>query len=138
MVTRLQLEILKLLWSSGGATVQDVQRSLRPRRAPSTVATMLTRLEQKGLVRHTRDGRQYVYRAAVAESQIRRSMVSRLADLAGRLFEGDVPDLVSSLVDAADVSPEDLGEIRRRLEERERMLRDGGDGDRPEPREETR
>lgn len=125
MLTRPQLDILQVLWAAGEATVLEVQEALEPRRAPSTVATMLSRLEGKGLVRHRRQGRQYVYRAAVARSQVRRSMLSRLADLGDRLFGGDVPELIAQLVEVAEVAPEDLPRIRRMLEDKERALAEG-------------
>src|ERR1700741_2116386 len=91
-LTELQLAILKVLWARGEATVVDLHDALRDERriAQSTVATLLSRMEKKGLVAPRTEARQYVSRALVDEGQVRRSVVADFTELAGRLFEGDV------------------------------------------------
>jgi predicted transcriptional regulator len=127
-LTELQVAILKVLWERGETTVLDVHDALRAERriAQSTVATLLTRLEKKGLVDHRTEGRQYVYRALVDEGQVRRSVVAEFTDLAGRLFEGDVATMVSHLLTAQDVDGQDLARVREIVERREAELK-GGD-----------
>lgn len=127
-LTELQVAILKVLWERGETTVLDVHDALRAERriAQSTVATLLTRLEKKGLVDHRAEGRQYVYRARVDEGQVRRSVVAEFTDLAGRLFEGDVATMVSHLLTAQDVEGQDLARVREIVERREAELK-GGD-----------
>ncbi|MGH7475664.1 MAG: BlaI/MecI/CopY family transcriptional regulator [Longimicrobiales bacterium] len=129
-LTELQLEILRVLWRRGEATVVQVQEALRPERelAQSTVATLLSRLEKKSVVAHRTTGRQYVYRAAVEPQRVRRSMVSELSELADRLFEGDVAALVNHLLAEGDVDASDLARVRKLIERREAELREkGGD-----------
>jgi len=118
-LSELQLAVMRVLWRMGKAAVSDVHAALEAERglALTTVATVLTRLEKAGLVSHRAAGRHYLYRPLVSEEDVRRSMVSVLAD---RLFEGDVAALVSHLVSAKDIRPGDLAQVKRLIEERER------------------
>jgi BlaI family penicillinase repressor len=102
--TALQLAILRVLWERGEATVNEIWEALHDERglAQTTLATMLSRLEKRGAVGHRTDARQYVYRALVTEDAARHSMVS---ELTARLFEGDVPALVSHLLDGSGRKP---------------------------------
>ena len=84
--------------------------------APTTIATLLSRLERRGVVSHTTQGRQYVYRARVSEGEVRRSMVSGLTDL---LFGGDVAALMTHLLDVGSVRPGDLEKVRTLIAEAE-------------------
>ncbi|HEX9938871.1 MAG TPA: BlaI/MecI/CopY family transcriptional regulator [Longimicrobium sp.] len=127
-LTELQAAILKVLWARGETTVVDLHDALRAERriAQSTVATLLSRMEKKGLVAHRAEGRQYVYRALVDEGQVRRSVVADFTELAGRLFEGDVATMVSHLLTAQEVEGQDLARIREMVERREAEMK-GGD-----------
>lgn len=114
----LQVAILRVLWDEGEATVTRVTEALAgKRRAPTTIATMLTKMERKGLVLHRVDGRQFVYRARVSEQEVMRTMV---ADLTQRLFEGDVSALVSHLIHSQEIDREELVRLRALIVERER------------------
>ncbi len=108
---------LSLQESSGEATVQDIWEALHAERglAQTTVATMLSRLERRGVVtrRAPPESRQYHYRAAVTEREVQHSMVGELTE---RLFDGDVTALVQHLLTAEDVSPGDIARIRDMIE----------------------
>ena len=114
-----QLAIMQALWRRGLATVAEVQQELQPDRplAYTTLATMLTKMERKGLVDHKRDGRTFVYRPLVERDQVRGSMV---VDLVERLFAGDVTELVSHLLDECDVTPDELAKLKQLIRQRER------------------
>jgi predicted transcriptional regulator len=116
-LTELQLAILRLLWDKGEATVQDVWEALHAERglAQTTVATMLSRLERRGVVtrRAPPQSRQFHYRAAVTEQEVQHSMVGELTE---RLFDGDVTALVQHLLTGDDVSPGDIAKIRDMIE----------------------
>ncbi len=111
-LTDLQVDLLEVLWSREEATVAEVQEALLSDRglATSTVATLLSRLEKRGVVTHRTDGRQYVYRAQVTRQEVRDSMVSALTY---RMFSGDVAELVSHLLTEAETSPGDLARVKR-------------------------
>jgi BlaI family penicillinase repressor len=110
----LQHAIMAVLWGRGEATTADVHETLRVERglALTTIATMLRKMEDKGLVTHRVDGRQFVYRTCVSENQVRRSMVG---ELVGRLFGGDPKALVAHLVSENEIDAGELDELRRRL-----------------------
>ena len=81
----LQIAVVRVLWQHGECSVADVAQALDATRGlkHTTVATVLTRLRNRGVVGQRREGRQLMYRALVSESQVRRSMV---AELVGNLF----------------------------------------------------
>jgi predicted transcriptional regulator len=106
----LQLAVLRVLWKRGEATAADVHAALRSKRiAITTVSTILSRLEKRGVVRYRTEGRSFVYRATVTEEQVRHSAVRSMVD---SLFAGDSTALVSQLLDGRDVTSEDLERMR--------------------------
>lgn len=111
----LQLAIMRILWKEGEATVATVHRLLRPERelAHTTVATMLSKMEKKGVVAHRSEGRLYVYRSTVTEAEVHRSMVSELTE---RLFDGSSAALVSHLLGREDIAPGELRRIREMID----------------------
>jgi BlaI family penicillinase repressor len=111
-LTDLQLAILKVLWSRGSATAAEITEALRKERglAQQTIATVLSRLERRGIVRHETRQRQYIYMAVVSEPEVGRSMLSALTE---RLFEGDVAALVTQLLSTREISPGDLARVKR-------------------------
>ena len=115
----LQHAIMAVLWQRGEATTAEVHEALRDARglAFTTIATMLRKMEEKGVVAHRANGRQFVYRPTVSEDQVRRSMVG---ELVGRLFGGDPKALVAHLVSENEIDASELDELRRRLRRRGR------------------
>jgi predicted transcriptional regulator len=114
----LQHAIMKVLWQRAEATVAEVHDALYEERslAPTTIATMLRKMEDKGVVAHRVDGRQFVYRPTVSEPEVRTSMVSELVD---RLFSGDAAALVSHLVADRAIDSDELERLRALLAEAE-------------------
>lgn len=121
-LTELQLEVMKILWRRGEATVVDVWKSLNETReyAHSTVATLLRRLEARGLVEHRVEGRQFVYSPTVVEAEIQRSIVDEFAGIADRVFDGDVAGMLSTFLTASEVDPAELDRIRAMIEREQR------------------
>ena len=115
VLSDLQIAVMRVLWDRDEASVADIAAILAAERGLkyTTVATLLTRLEKRGVVGYRRDGRQLVYRARASEPQVRRSMV---AELIGSLFGGDARALVAHLVDESEIAPGDLERVRRKLE----------------------
>jgi BlaI family transcriptional regulator, penicillinase repressor len=114
----LQLRIMKALWERGSAGVADIHEALGANRfAYTTVATMLRKMEARGLVQHHADGRRFIYRAAVAPEAVTRSMAN---DVLERLFEGSLTDMVHHLLTTRDVSREELRELERLIAERKK------------------
>jgi|SRR5450432_2061064 len=113
-LSELQIAVMRVLWRRGEISVTDAATVLAQERGLkyTTVATLLTRLEKRGVVKQRRESRQLIYRALVSEPQVRRSMV---ADLVGTLFGGDARELVAHLVSESEVAPGDLERVRKRL-----------------------
>ena len=113
-ISDLQLAVMRVLWRRGEAAVAEVHGDLEPERglAPTTIATILSRLERRGLVRHSSRGRQFLYAPVVSEQEVRHSMV---ASLTSRLFNGDATALVSHLLKSRDIAPGDLETVRQLL-----------------------
>jgi BlaI family penicillinase repressor len=109
---KLQLAIMRVLWAMGEVTVTDVQKALEATHdlAPTTIATMLKKMEAKGVIAHRIDGRRFIYRPLVTEQGVTRTMV---ADLADRLFAGSPSALVSHLLDAHDVDADELEALKK-------------------------
>lgn len=118
-LTELQLAVMRVIWARREAPVADVHEVLHRERglALTTVATILSRLEKAGLVARRPVGRHYLYRPLVSEREVRRSMVSGLAE---RLFHGDVTALVSHLLSEREIAPGDLARVRRLIEDQEK------------------
>ena len=127
-LTELQLAIMDALWRRGEASVYDVHDDLRAGRrvAQSTVATLLSRLEEKGVVSHRAENRQHIYRAVATREQVRRSVVSEFAEFTDQLFAGELAGLVNQLLTIRDADPEDLARAREIIERKERELRGRG------------
>jgi len=118
---------MRVLWDRAEATVVEVQTRLRPERdlAQTTIATLLSRLEKRGVVQHRLDGRQFVYRPLVTEQDVRRSMVSELTTL---LFDGSPEALMSHLLRSRDMAPGDLDRVKRMIADAEIGAAHNGNG----------
>ena len=116
----LQLRIMKILWDRKEASVSDVADWLPKGTdlAYTTVATMLRKMELRGLVAHRVEGRSFIYRARVAAADVSRSMADHLVD---RLFEGSLTEAVSHLLRTREVSREELAELGRLIAERKKQ-----------------
>ena len=117
---RLQLRIMKVLWERGQSRVADVQAALADEGelAYTTVATMLRKMEERGLVRHDNEGRSFLYRAAAAEGDVTRSLADDLID---RVFEGSLADMVSHLLTTREVSPSELKRLEQLIAARRKQ-----------------
>ncbi len=115
----LQSAIMTVLWERGEATVAEVHAVVGEGRslAFTTIATMLRKMEQKGVVEHRRQGRQFLYRPTVSEREVRSSMVRELLD---RVFAGDPAALVNHLIAEHEMDPDELDDLRGRLEQLDR------------------
>lgn len=119
----LQLRIMKVLWRLGAASVAEVHAELAGERlAYTTVATMLRKMEGRGLVRHRDEksegrGRRFIYEAALSADDVTRRMATDLVD---RLFEGSLATAVEHLLTARQVSRDELAELERLIQEHRR------------------
>ena len=110
---------MQVLWQRGEATVGDVFEAIRKERdlAYTTIATMLRKMEARGLVTHRAEGRTFIYHAALEEQAVTSNMSGHLLD---RFFEGSLADLVSHLLDTREVSRAELAKIEKLIAERKK------------------
>jgi BlaI family penicillinase repressor len=117
----LQLRILRALWDRGEATVADVVEAVRDHSelAYTTVATMLRKMEARGLVAHRAEGRVFIYTAKVAAEDVSHGMTSQLVD---RLFQGSLLEAVNHLLTSREVSRDELRQLEKLIAERKKAL----------------
>lgn len=116
---RVQLRIMQVLWERRRATAREITDVLNADEpiAHSTVQTLLRGLEAKNAAAHEIEGRTFVFYPVVASEQVTRSVTRDLLD---RVFDGSVTNLVSHLLKNEKVSPKELKEIRRLVNEQTR------------------
>jgi predicted transcriptional regulator len=110
-----QLEIMNIVWDRGETTVAEVWKTLAARRAVArnTVSTMVTRLEEKGWLRHRVKEGSYLFSAAYPREKVLPRIVRRLVDAA---FQGSAEGLVLALLEGGRLSREEVERIRAILD----------------------
>jgi BlaI family penicillinase repressor len=94
----LEREVMQLVWAKGPVTAEAVREELARRLKESTVRTVLRRLEDKGYVNHTVDGRTYVYQATEPRGRVAAKAVQRVVDW---FCNGSVEEVLVGMVDTA-------------------------------------
>lgn len=112
-LTRLELDLMQVIWKRGASSVTEVQAGLDQKLAYTTVQTMLNILCRKGKLKRRLQGRAYVYSAAVSEDKALRNAVRDLVD---RMFGGSSEELVMSLIKSRQIDPQRIAELSRELE----------------------
>ena len=118
MFTDVELELMTILWQRGEGTVRDVMAALPEGRnlAYTSVSTVLRILEQKGSLKTVRKvGQSHVYAPAVAKEAYAKEALHKVVTTA---FDGTPANLVARLIDAEELSREDLARLKRLIDER--------------------
>ena len=115
-LTPLELEIMKVVWQKGEATVRDVYSVLKARRpvAYTTVMTMMGVLATKGHLKRQRDERAYVYRPTRSAAAAIKSMVAEFID---RVFDGAAQPLLVQLIEDRRLTRKELEDLARQIKE---------------------
>ena len=114
--TERELEILKILWNRGEATVREVYQQMH-RSSPvvqNTAQSFLRTMEEKGLVRHRVEGRTFIYESLVRRDQTAQGVVSRLLQ---RVFDGAVDQLVKSALALRQPTAEEIARLEALIAE---------------------
>lgn len=107
-----EVEIMRLVWQLGEATVQQTQDALPAKRgiAYKTVQTLLRRLEEKGYIKHRIEGKAYIFFPALRrDAVIKRTVL----DFLDRLFGGDPRPLMQFLAEDGRIDVKDIEELRK-------------------------
>ena len=116
-LTRLELQMMQVLWENGPSTVQMVQQSLSGERlAYTTVQTMLNILQRKGKVKRKLLGKAYEYRPVLSRDKALREAASDMLD---RVFGGSVETLLMSLVKSNQLDADKLAKVQKLIESQE-------------------
>ena len=118
-LTDAELRLMEVLWEQGAATVSSVVDKL-PKSVPlaySTVLTTLRILENKGYLRHSKEGRAFIYRPIVGREKARENAITHLLR---RFFENSPEQLVLNLIEGKQIGAKQLQHLRRRIEEAEK------------------
>jgi predicted transcriptional regulator len=108
-----------LVWQLNEATVQQIRDRLPADRslAYNTVQTLLSRLEQKGYLKHREEGRAHVFSPLVRREEVIKTTVR---DFLGRLFGGDPKPLVQFLAEDGKIDEEDIKRLRELIKKRKK------------------
>lgn len=116
-LTDAELRLMRIVWDLESCTVNDVLEALpgEEQLAYSTVLTTMRILEEKGYVRHDKEGRAYVYEPIVERDEAQRDALNHLM---GKFFNNSPGQLVANLLEDDDITEDHLAEIRSMLAER--------------------
>jgi predicted transcriptional regulator len=116
VLTKLELQIMQVIWKRGASTVTAVQEGLEQDLAYTTVQTMLNILTRKGKLKRELHGRAFAYSATVTEAK---ASVHAVRDLVDRMFGGSSEELVMSLIKSRQIDPKKIAELSKRLKAEE-------------------
>jgi predicted transcriptional regulator len=110
-----ELEVARIVWQLGEASVRQVLDALPPERTLDfkTVQTYLRRLDAKGYLRTRREGRAKVYLPRVRPDQVVREVID---DLVHRLFGGEALPLFQHLIQDRGLTDGEIGQLRAMLD----------------------
>ena len=119
-----ELDVLKVLWDRGHATVRDVLETLKAAGhsgkkegrpwSYATVATLLDRLESRGVVESDRADQAFTYRPVVSVREVQQNRVESLVD---KLYHGEPGLLVLHLLKSHPLDPDQASQVRALLEQ---------------------
>jgi BlaI family transcriptional regulator, penicillinase repressor len=118
ILTRQELQIMKVIWERGVATVKDVCDAMSKKKAIAytTILTLMGILEEKGALVHSRSGRAYIYKPLLTRQQATRNQVH---DVLTRFFDGSAEKLIANVLENEIKKPELLGSVRNLLESKQ-------------------
>lgn len=113
--TEAELEILRVLWAKGSATVRDVHEVLNAERAMgyTTVLKTLQIMTEKGLVQRVEAGKAHIYTAAMREEDMQGQLLKELSE---KLFSGSTALLAMHALSLQPASEDELQQIRALIE----------------------
>lgn len=121
----LEEEIMEVIWRLGQARAEDVREALSGKRdlTDSTIRTLLRRIEAKGILEHTTEGRTFVYRSPVKPSDMANQAVREVIN---RFCAGSLSSLLIGMAGDRMVSAEELRELAAEIERAEKKAKRSG------------
>ena len=118
-LTEAELRIMRILWDRGESLVSDLVSAM-PAETPLAYTSVLTTvriLEQKGYVRHTKEGQAFVYHPTVDRGQAQNKAIKHVLS---RFFDNSAEMLVMNLLETEQLDSEDLRRIQSLIQQEER------------------
>ena len=114
-LTEAELRLMEVLWDKGSATVQQVLEALpeKPALAYNSVLTTIRILENKGYVKHKKDGRAHLYIPVLQRQEATRSEIRHLVS---RFFKNSHELLVLNILEDREIEEKELRRLRQLLE----------------------
>ncbi len=109
----LEREVMQLVWSKGAVTAEDVRAAVAKPLKESTIRTVLKRLEDKGFVGHTVEGRTFVYRASESRERVAAKAVKRIVDW---FCEGSVDEVLVGMVDSSMLGKKQIDLLAKKID----------------------
>lgn len=111
--------VMKVLWERAPQTANEVVAALEKQVSwhPRTVKTLLNRLVGKGALGFEREGRMYRYYPLVEEQVCVRAASASFLD---RIYDGAAQPMLAHILEREDLTPEEIAELRRILDEKEK------------------
>ena len=116
----LESRVVKVIWRRGPSSADEVRKALGKRHSDSTVRTLLRRAEEKGYLRHSVEGKTFIYEATFAPEKVGTDSVRQVAE---QFFGGSVSALLNGMVDAEMINPEELQDLVGKIREVEKKER---------------
>lgn len=118
-VSARERQVMDILFRLGRATAEEIMAELPDPPGYSAVRALMATLEAKGLVKHGKESRRYVYQPAVPEKRAKRTALKRLL---ATFFDGSPEKLVAALLDPQDqqLSGEEIERIRKLIDDKQR------------------
>jgi BlaI family penicillinase repressor len=118
-ISEAEWEVMKVVWAKGPCSageIVDALTSAGPDRHPKTIKTYLTRLTAKKALGFRRDGRGYLYRPLVTESECVKAVSESFLE---RVFGGSVRPMLAHFVEQKKLSADEIQELKQLLEKKE-------------------
>jgi predicted transcriptional regulator len=115
-LSKLELQIMDVLWSGGPSAIREIQESFGPKNRPAytTVQTMVYRLEAKKALRRARKiGNAHIFEAVISRDTAK----ARLVDDFLSMFGGRMQPVMAQLIEAGNLSPKDVADAEKLLRE---------------------
>src|SRR5258708_2301593 len=115
-LSKLEMQIMEVLWSAGPSAIRDIQESFGPKNRPAytTVQTMVYRLEAKKALRRARKiGNAHIFEAVLSREAAQRRLVGEFLSI----FGGPIQPVIAQLIEAGNLSPKDVSDAEKLLRE---------------------
>lgn len=115
-LSKLELQIMEVLWTNGPSAIREIQESFGAKNRPAytTVQTMVYRLEVKKALRRSRKiGNAHIFEASIT----REAAKARLVDEFLSLFGGRMQPVMAQLIESGNLTPKDVADAERLLRE---------------------